>query len=76
MLHKRQSPQTKVWLTSGNHNFLRITRILHCLNVMGLSQEATAFYNALQQIYTEDAAKTRQVIGASTFGYWTEAASP
>ena len=31
------------WLSPGNHNHLRITRILRCLTVLGLEAEAKAF---------------------------------
>jgi opioid growth factor receptor-like protein len=31
-----------VWLSPGNHNHLRITRILRCLTVLGLEPEAGA----------------------------------
>jgi len=31
------------WLSPGNHNHLRITRILWCLTVLGLEAEAKAF---------------------------------
>jgi len=48
--------RAKVWLTSGNHNFLRITRILHSLNLMGLHDEAAAFYKCLNSIQTTHSA--------------------
>lgn len=35
------------WFQSGDHNFLRITRILSCLKTMGLKDEARSFYDHL-----------------------------
>lgn len=54
------------WLRRGNHNFLRITRILKCLDSLGLKKEAAAFFGCLQKIYEQD----RDKIGSVTFGYW------
>lgn len=57
------------WLRRGNHNFLRITRILKCLGYLGLKKEAQAFFGCLQTIYEVDGDK----IGSVTFGYWQAA---
>jgi hypothetical protein len=57
------------WLTSGNHNFLRITRILKSLRLMGLEQYAKAFFAALEGIYQTSA----MTIGAGSFQYWKQA---
>jgi hypothetical protein len=38
------------WLSPGNHNHLRITRILRCLTVLGLEAEAKAFFDCLSEI--------------------------
>lgn len=54
------------WLRRGNHNFLRITRILKCLGYLGLKKEAVAFFGCLQKIYEQEGDK----IGSVTFGYW------
>ncbi|KAF2164706.1 hypothetical protein M409DRAFT_25098 [Zasmidium cellare ATCC 36951] len=35
------------WLTSVDHNHLRITRIIRCLRILGLDQVAQTFYQAL-----------------------------
>src|SRR5208337_3560496 len=37
------SAKATVWLSPGNHNHLRITRILRCLSLLGLEAEAKAF---------------------------------
>jgi hypothetical protein len=61
------------WLTPGNHNFLRITRILRSLTTLGLGDEAAAFHGALVRLYQGDAGA---VIGPRTFQYWLEAVEP
>lgn len=38
------------WLTPGNHNFLRISRILRSLRVFSLDEEAEEFYNYLCKV--------------------------
>lgn len=60
-----------VWLSRGNHNFLRITRILKSMRILGLQKQALAFYFVLKEIYQTDEGT---VIGAGTFEYWTDAA--
>ena len=57
------------WICLLDHNYLRITRILKCLIIFGLNEEAQAFYDCLRQIYRED----RDQIGNETFQYWTDA---
>jgi hypothetical protein len=61
--------RSRSWLTSGNHNFLRISRILRSLSLLGLRGYAAAFLRVLEDIYAEQA----QVIGATTMGYWRRA---
>jgi len=58
------------WLTPGNHNLLRITRILDCLASVGLAEHARAFLDALESVYEED----KRVIGPRTYQFWREAA--
>ncbi len=58
-----------VWLTGGNHNFLRISRMLRSLTLLGLGRHATAFLKSLEGIYREDA----RIIGDTTMGYWRRA---
>ncbi len=55
-----------VWLTPFNHNFLRITRILRCLSLLGCEEHAGALLNCLEGIYREYHA----IIGQETFQYW------
>jgi len=46
-----------VWLSPGNHNHLRITRILRCLSLLGLEAEARAFFDCLSEIYEDELSK-------------------
>ncbi len=59
------------WLNPGNHNHLRITRILKCVTLLGLEQEARAFQGALAAIYRE----RPDAISARTWEFWTAAVS-
>ncbi|MEH1769068.1 MAG: opioid growth factor receptor-related protein [Nostoc sp.] len=60
------------WVSILDHNYLRITRILKCLIIFGLENEAQAFYECLREIYREDSDR----IGGETFRYWTIAVKP
>jgi Opioid growth factor receptor (OGFr) conserved region len=64
-----------VWLSPGNHNHLRITRILKCLNVLGLESEAKALFACLSEIYEDERDKELPAISDETMCYWTEAVS-
>ena len=57
------------WLTPGNHNHLRITRILKSLMTLGLAEEARAFFECLAAIYAQEKGK----ITDTTFRFWREA---
>jgi hypothetical protein len=59
-----------VW-AYANHNWLRITRILKCLRLLGLEADAQAFYARLRALYSS----RRYPIGGDTFRYWTDAVS-
>ena len=63
-----------VWLSPGNHNHLRITRILRCLTVLGLETEAKAFFDCLSEIYKDEQNKPMPAISEETMLYWREAA--
>ena len=62
--------QARVWLTPGNHNMLRITRVLRCLTLLGLFAHARAFLAALERLYGAGAASA---IGPVTMRYWRDA---
>jgi hypothetical protein len=55
------------WLAYGDHNHLRITRILKCLHVCGLGEYSAAFWKALQVV--ADPRKVSQ----ETLRFWREA---
>src|SRR5207248_4943970 len=59
------------WIEPFNHNYLRITRILHCLVALGLPDRARAFFDCLRDIYAERQAD----IGEESFSYWEDARS-
>lgn len=61
----------KNWITPHNHNFLRITRILTALKLLGLQREAVSFYDALRVIYENSSAG--KVIGKESLRYWYDA---
>ena len=44
--------RSKIWITPGNHNFLRITRILKCLILLGQTKYAMEFLNVLSLFIT------------------------
>jgi hypothetical protein len=59
------NPNPAVW-GRQNHNWLRITRILRSLNLLGLPDDAQAFFALLTTI--------RSRIDPTTWGYWEKAA--
>jgi hypothetical protein len=61
----RNDPQ---WLTPGNHNHLRLTRILKSLRLLGLPEESTEFYQELAAIYREHP----EAITQRTFQFWSQ----
>jgi len=63
-----------VWLSPGNHNHLRITRILRCLSLLGLEAEARAFFECLSEIYENERSQPRPARSDETMPYWREAA--
>jgi hypothetical protein len=58
------------WINRRNHNYLRITRILHCLRELGLSERAEAFLDCLEEIYQ----RWGDEIGRLTLQFWRAAA--
>ncbi|MBD2451543.1 hypothetical protein H6G76_31385 [Nostoc sp. FACHB-152] len=57
------------WVTPNNHNFLRITRILRSITLLGLSVYAAKFFGALEELYLEK----QNTIGSVSFQYWKAA---
>lgn len=63
-----------VWLYSpaGHHNFLRITRILDSMSLLGLSEYSRAFLPILGDIANNEG---QGIISLQTFGHWQRACS-
>ena len=61
--------KSRNWLTSANHNHLRITRILRSMVLLGLKREAVEWFAALQRVYVANA----DIIGPTTYEYWHDA---
>ena len=64
--------RSTVWLSPGNHNHLRLTRILKCLNLLGLEAEAKALFACLSEIYEDERDKELPAISDETLRYWRE----
>jgi opioid growth factor receptor-like protein len=62
------------WLSSGNHNHLRITRIIRSLRLLGLEREAQALFGCLSDIYAAEQKKRWPAISSTTFQFWSSAA--
>lgn len=52
----------------ANHNWFRITRVLRSCRLLGLENEAVAFYKFLKKIHEENG-----WVSDNSFSYWTEA---
>lgn len=65
----RFSERQVVWLRPFNHNFLRLTRILRSLMLLGCGQQARALFSCLEEIY----AAYSKIIGPESFGFWKRA---
>lgn len=65
--------QAATWLSTGNHNFLRVTRILRSLNLVGEQDSARAFLAALEAIYKRGYSR---VIGPRSLELWQQAIEP
>ena len=57
--------ESRNWLKQFNHNMLRVTRILKCLRLTGLTEYAIAFYDALRPY--------KETLSSNTWGFWTRA---
>jgi hypothetical protein len=54
------------WLKPNNHNFLRLTRIMKCLYILGLEDYAKALFNQLKTVYEEKP----KLVGEVTWKFW------
>jgi hypothetical protein len=57
------------WLNPGNHNHLRLTRMLRSLRLLGLASESTALFQALSEIYSNRPGH----ITPRTWQFWKDA---
>jgi len=71
----RFAASARNWLHAGNHNHLRLTRMLRSLRVLGLEREAAALWEALGTLYEREAAAGRRTITAETVAFWRRAAT-
>ncbi|KAL9123443.1 MAG: hypothetical protein Q9187_000013 [Circinaria calcarea] len=68
---RNPSPAYKNWVRNFNHNHLRITRIIRSLRILGLEEEAKAFFAALTDVYEQQYPGR---IGPRSMMYWKRAA--
>jgi len=61
----------RTWLTPGNHNFLRLTRILKFLSILQASELSRALLACLEEI----AADFPGIVSEQTRKYWKDAVS-
>jgi hypothetical protein len=62
--------ETRWWLSSYDHNHLRITRILHSLRLLVSPEEAKTFYKAILALNEAAGAP----VNTRSLRYWAEAA--
>jgi hypothetical protein len=67
--HGLGQDDARPWLSPGNHNFLRLTRILRSLRTVGLDAAARALFDDLTAVYDTHAT----IIGRRTYDYWCKA---
>jgi len=65
--------RSRVWLAPGNHNHLRLTRIMDCLSTLGLRAEARALQRCLIEDIAAGPGKAR--IAPRTIDFWSRAVS-
>ena len=71
----RFAAMSRNWLHAGNHNHLRLTRMLRSLHLLGLGHEAELLWEALRLVYQRQRAAGRRTITAETFAFWQQAAT-
>jgi opioid growth factor receptor-like protein len=65
--------RSRVWLTPGNHNHLRLTRIMDSLSTLGLRAEAVALQRCLIEDVASESGQGR--ISPRTIDFWLGAVS-
>ena len=66
-------PGCSGWLGAGNHNHLRLTRILRSLCVLGESEAADALLERLSAVYDEDRQSGESRLSKRTLCFWKSA---
>jgi len=61
--------RARVWLSPGNHNHLRLTRIMTSLGELGLPERARALWECLSQIAVDFPDR----VTPTTLAYWRSA---
>lgn len=61
------------WITPGNHNHLRLTRMLKSLTVLGNQSLARSLYECLLSVYDDERRSGRDGITPQTFTFWEDA---
>jgi hypothetical protein len=61
--------RSRNWLRPGNHNHLRLTRILRSLSALDLKDQAHALFEALSAVFAEKP----NAISDTTMKYWKRA---
>lgn len=62
-----------LWFTHPSHNHLRITRILKCLNTLGMEREAQMLYDGLVMLKDTE---PDCGIPSTAFVHWADAVTP
>ena len=65
--------RSRVWLAPGNHNHLRLTRIMDSLSTLGLRTEALALQHCLIEDVCRGAGEGR--VATRTIEFWSRAVS-
>lgn len=63
--------RARIWLAAGNHNHLRLTRIMDSLSTLGLRAEALALQRCLLEDVCEGPGKGR--VSPRTIEFWSRA---
>ncbi len=62
------------WLTPGNHNHLRLTRILTAMRLLGDAPAASALFRSLEELEAEERKNGTNRISDRSFRFWADAA--
>ncbi|MDQ6942344.1 MAG: opioid growth factor receptor-related protein [Candidatus Eremiobacteraeota bacterium] len=62
------------WLQVGDHNHLRLTRILNSLRTLGDEEAARELFRCLATIYDDERRRGRTAISETTYCFWRDAA--